>query len=124
MCEDYILGKQDKMPFDDEVVHETRPLEHVHLDLWEKARTPSWSGAVYMMLVSDGGMSMKFPLFLNNKTAATTLGAFEIWVAEAELQTGEWVMCVRIQRNESPALSGVRRGALLHARIHSVVSAS
>jgi hypothetical protein len=29
-----------------------------------------------MMLVSDGGTSMKFPLFLNNKTQETTLAAF------------------------------------------------
>ncbi|KAF7372370.1 Retrotransposon Ty1-copia subclass [Mycena venus] len=95
MCKDCILGKHDKMPFNDEVVHETKPLERVHLDLWGKARTPSWSGAVYMMLVSDGGTSMKFPLFLNNKTAAKTLAVFETWVTEAELQTGEWVLCVR-----------------------------
>ncbi|KAJ7734115.1 hypothetical protein B0H16DRAFT_1327775, partial [Mycena metata] len=47
MCEDCILGKQDKAPFNDEVVHETKPLERVHLDLWGKARTPSWSGALY-----------------------------------------------------------------------------
>jgi hypothetical protein len=80
LCEDCIFGKQDRMPFDDEVVHETEPLERVHLDLWGRTRTPSWSGAVYMMLVSDGGMSMKFPLFLNNKTQETTLAAFRDWV--------------------------------------------
>jgi hypothetical protein len=34
LCEDCIFGKQDRMPFDDEVVHETEPLERVHLDLW------------------------------------------------------------------------------------------
>jgi hypothetical protein len=51
MCEDCILGKQDKAPFDDFVVHETEPLERVHVDLWGQARTLSWSGAVYMMLV-------------------------------------------------------------------------
>lgn len=95
MCEDCIRGKQDKAPFNDEVFHETKPLERVHLDLWGKARTPSWSGAVYMMLVSDGGTSMKFPLFLNNKRKETTTGAFEAWVIEAEVQTGQRVQCVR-----------------------------
>jgi hypothetical protein len=55
MCKDCILGKQDKAPFNDGVVHETEPLEHVHVDLWGKAQTASWSGALYMMLVSDGG---------------------------------------------------------------------
>ncbi|KAJ6458838.1 hypothetical protein C8R47DRAFT_929245, partial [Mycena vitilis] len=89
MCKDCILGKQDKAPFNDEVVHETKPLERVHLDLWGKARTPSWSGAVYMMLVSDGGTSMKFPLFLTNKRKETIVEAFTMWVTEAELQTGE-----------------------------------
>jgi hypothetical protein len=33
LCEDCIFGKQDRMPFDDKVVHESEPLEHVHLDL-------------------------------------------------------------------------------------------
>ncbi|KAJ7040547.1 hypothetical protein C8F04DRAFT_905140, partial [Mycena alexandri] len=88
-CKDCIFGKQDRMPFDDEVVHETEPLERVALDLWGKARTPSWSGTVYMMLVSDGGTSMKFPIFLNNKRKETTLDALEEWVTEAELQTGK-----------------------------------
>ncbi|KAJ7248547.1 hypothetical protein B0H12DRAFT_1072598 [Mycena haematopus] len=48
MCEDCILGKQDKAPFDDVVVHETEPLERVHIDLWGQARTPSWSGAAFI----------------------------------------------------------------------------
>jgi hypothetical protein len=95
-CEDCILGKQDKMPFDDVVMHENTPLQRVHLDLWGKARTPSWGHAIYMMLVSDGGTSMKFPLFLTDKTAATTLNAFTIWLTEAELQTGERLRRVRI----------------------------
>jgi hypothetical protein len=49
-----------------------------------------------MMLVSDGGTSMKFPLFLNNKRKETTTEAFEAWVTEAEVQTGKRVKCVRI----------------------------
>jgi hypothetical protein len=84
------------MPFDDEVVHETEPLERVHLDLWGRARTPSWSGAVYMMLVSDGGTSMKFPLFLNDKTQETMLAAFRDWVTAAELQTSVCLKRFRI----------------------------
>jgi hypothetical protein len=97
-CEDCIFGKQDKMPFDDDVVHETRPLERVHLDLWGKARTPSWSGAIYMMLVADGGTSLKFPLFLNNKRQETSTAAFVEWVTEAEVQTGEVCQCVRFDQ--------------------------
>ncbi|CAK5276896.1 unnamed protein product [Mycena citricolor] len=83
MCKDCILGKQDKMPFDDEVVHEREPLERVHLDLWGRARTPSWGNAVYLMLILDGGTSMKFPVFLTNKRKETVLEAFSAWLREA-----------------------------------------
>jgi hypothetical protein len=48
-----------------------------------------------MMLVSDGGTSMKFPLFLNNKTKEASLAAFRDWVTAAELQTGKRLKCVR-----------------------------
>jgi hypothetical protein len=37
MCEDCVLGKQDKAPFDDVVTHETEPLERVHVNLWGQA---------------------------------------------------------------------------------------
>ncbi len=49
-----------------------------------------------MMLVSDGGASMKFPLFLNDKTKEKVLAAFRHWVTAAELQTGKRLKCVRV----------------------------
>jgi hypothetical protein len=94
MCEDCMLGKQDKALFDDVVVHKTELLERVHVDLWGQAQTPSWSGAVYMMLISDGGTSLKFPLFLTNKRKEMTTEVFETWVVEAEVQTGKRLRCV------------------------------
>jgi hypothetical protein len=94
MCEDCMLGKQDKALFDDVVVHKTELLERVHVDLWGQAQTPSWSGAVYMMLISDGGTSLKFPLFLTNKRKEMTTEVFEMWVVEAEVQTGKRLRCV------------------------------
>ncbi|CAK5279521.1 unnamed protein product [Mycena citricolor] len=87
MCQDCILGKQDRAPFDDEVVHKNNALERVHLDLWGRARTPSWGRAVYLLLISDGGTSMKFPVFLADKRKETVLKAFAAWVTEVEVQT-------------------------------------
>jgi hypothetical protein len=49
-----------------------------------------------MILVSDGGTSLKFPLFLNNKRKETTLDAFKVWLVEVEVQTGKCLKCVRI----------------------------
>ncbi|CAK5275203.1 unnamed protein product [Mycena citricolor] len=96
MCQDCILGKQDRAPFDDEVVHENNALERVHLDLWGRARTPSWGGAVYLLLISDGGTSMKFPVFLADKRKETVLKAFAAWVTEAEVQTERKLKVVRV----------------------------
>jgi hypothetical protein len=120
MCEDCILGKQDKAPFDDFVVHETEPLERVHVDLWGQARTPSWFGAVYMMLISDGGTSLKFPLFLTNKRKETTTEAFELWIIEAEVQTGKKLRHVRMDLggefdNDMFWAMCARRGILIEA---------
>jgi hypothetical protein len=128
LCEDCIFSKQDRMPYDDMVVHETEPLERVHLDLWGRARTPSWSGAVYMMLVSDGGTSMKFPLFLNNKTQETTLAAFREWVTAAELQTSKRLRRVRIdlgkEFNNGLFLSYCSAGGITVEKVPKVSSAA
>ncbi|CAK5264062.1 unnamed protein product [Mycena citricolor] len=96
MCQDCILGKQDRAPFDDKVVHENNALERVHLDLWGRARTPSWGGAVYLLLISDGGTSMKFPVFLADKRKETVLKAFAAWVTEVEVQTERKLKVVRV----------------------------
>ncbi|CAK5269034.1 unnamed protein product [Mycena citricolor] len=96
MCQDCILGKQDRAPFDDEVNHETYPLERVHLDLWGRARTLSWGQAVYLLLISDGGTSMKFPVFLPDKRKETVLKVFATWVIEAEVQTERRLKIVRV----------------------------
>ncbi|CAK5283655.1 unnamed protein product [Mycena citricolor] len=96
MCNDCILGKHDRTPFNDEVTHESEPLERVHLDLWGRARTPSWGHAVYLLLVSDGGTSMKFPLFLSDKRQETVLKAFSSWLTEAEVQTERKLKTLRV----------------------------
>ncbi|CAK5280773.1 unnamed protein product [Mycena citricolor] len=92
MCQDCILGKQDRMPFNDEVLHETEPLERVHLDLWGKSRTPSFGGAIYLFLISDGGTGMKFPVFIKE----TVLEAFSTWLVSAEVQTERKLKVVRV----------------------------
>ncbi|KAF7333549.1 Retrotransposon Ty1-copia subclass [Mycena sanguinolenta] len=77
-CEDCILGKQDRMPFDDDVVHEKEPLERVHLDLWGEGEDGELVGGS----VHDAGKE-------------TILDAFRTWALEAENQTGYRIKCVR-----------------------------
>jgi hypothetical protein len=48
------------------------------------------------MLVSDGGTSFKFPLFLTNKRKETITEVFEAWIVEAEVQTGKKLKRVRV----------------------------
>jgi hypothetical protein len=34
LCEDCVVGKATKHPFDAEVIHKVDPLERIHIDLW------------------------------------------------------------------------------------------
>lgn len=48
-----------------------------------------------MMLVSDGGTSMKFPMYLKTKTGQAVTDSFALFHVKAENQTGEKIKCVR-----------------------------
>lgn len=96
LCEDCIYGKMTRRPFDDDVTAESEPLERVHLDLWGKARTQSWSGAYYMLLISDSGTGIKTPFFLSTKNSVIITNKFEEYHLWAERQTGHKLRCARI----------------------------
>ncbi|KAF8823389.1 hypothetical protein HHX47_DHR10000136 [Lentinula edodes] len=95
-CELCIFGKSTHRPFDEKLTHETKVLEHIHLDLFGLTRTQSIGGAIWMFLATDGRSSVKAPSFLTNKQKETVLAAVHDWRTMAERQTGLKVLIFRI----------------------------
>jgi hypothetical protein len=89
LCENCVIGKATKHPFDAEVIHEVEPLDCVHINLWGPACTPSWSKSVYMMLACDSSTSLAFPIFLTKKNTDLTTNEFGKFHRMAENQTGK-----------------------------------
>lgn len=95
-CEDCIYGKHTARPYDEKFDKETEVLERAHMDIFVMTNTPSFGGAVYMMLVTDGASSVKHGYFLTHKSADVTLQALKDYVAEAETQTGKKLKRIRV----------------------------
>lgn len=94
-CEDCILARQTRRPFDVPTNPNVRPLELVAIDLWGPSRTQSVGGKVYMMNIVDSGTSFKHAVFLGDKSDDTTLKAFEEYRVMAENQTGQKIKALR-----------------------------
>jgi hypothetical protein len=95
-CEDCIYGKHTARPYDEKFEKEKDVLERAHMDIFVMTNTPSFGGAVYMMLITDGGSSVKHGYFLTHKSADATLQALKDYVAEAETQTGKKLKRIRV----------------------------
>ena len=86
-CEDCILRKQVACVYDEDVTPEDGVLKHVHIDMWGPASVKSVGGALYLMVIVDGGSAMKFSYPLSHKTTELTLQVFmEFHVAGRKLQ--------------------------------------
>lgn len=83
-CEDCIMGKHTRCPFNDNPAHETEVLERVYIDLWGPARTQSTRGKQYMMQAVDGKSTHTEGYYLAEKSAETTLEAFKSYHVMAE----------------------------------------
>ena len=88
-CEDCILGRQTRRPFDGETVKDLDPLELVAFDLWGPSRVQSVGGKLYMMIIVDAGTSYKYGAYLPDKSDRTTIMAFEAFWTSAETVTGK-----------------------------------
>jgi len=88
-CEDCILGRQTRRPFDGESDKDLDPLELVSFDLWGPSRIQSGGGKLYFMPVVDAGTSYKHGAFLSDKSDASTIAAFDAFRAKAESLTGQ-----------------------------------
>lgn len=63
-CEDCILGRQTRRPFDRETEKELDPLDLVSFDLWGPSQVQSAGGKVYLMIIVDAGTSHKYGAYL------------------------------------------------------------
>ena len=97
-CEDCILGRQTRRPFDGVTDKDLGPLDLVAFDLWGPSRTQSAGGRTYMMILVDAGTSYKYGAYLADKSDNTTLAVFEIFRAQAETLTGRKVRRLRTDR--------------------------
>ena len=87
-CEDCIVGRQTRCPFDGTTEKDLAPLDLVAFDLWGPSWVQSVRGKVYMMIIVDAGTSYKYGAYLSDKSDKTTLTAFENFRAMAETLTG------------------------------------
>ena len=97
-CEDCILGRQTRRPFDGETEKNLAPLDLVAFDLWGPSRVQSVGGKLYLMIIIDGGTSYKYGTYTSDKSDPTTLEAFEIFRVKAETVTGKKVRRLRTDR--------------------------
>ena len=86
-CEDCILGRQTRRPFDGETEKNLKPLDLIAFDLWGPSRVQSAGGKVYLMLIVDGGTSYKNGVYLSEKSDTTTISAFNDFCIKAETLT-------------------------------------
>ncbi|KAF5376302.1 hypothetical protein D9615_008480 [Tricholomella constricta] len=94
-CEDCIMGKQTRRPFDEEVTPESKPNQRVSFDLWGPAHIKTTNGKHYMMLGCDQGGAGVKGWFLADKTMETTGAVLEAYHVESERQTGKKLLAVR-----------------------------
>ena len=90
-CEDCILGRQTRRPFDGATEKDLAPLELVAFDLWGPSCVQSAGGKVYMMVIVDAGTSYKYGAYLSDKSDRTTIATFDIFRVNAETITGKKV---------------------------------
>lgn len=94
-CEDCIMGRQTRRPFDGATEKNLGVLDLVAFDLWGPSRVRSAGGKLYLMIVVDAGSSYKYGAFLADKSDPTVLGALDIFRNQAETLTGRKVRRLR-----------------------------
>lgn len=94
-CEDCIMGKHARRPFDAEIEPESAPYERVAFDVWGPARVQTTGGKTLMLIATDQGGAECAVWFLANKAAETTLACLETFDVRAENQWGWRVKIVR-----------------------------
>jgi Reverse transcriptase (RNA-dependent DNA polymerase)/GAG-pre-integrase domain/gag-polypeptide of LTR copia-type len=94
-CEDCILGRQTRRPFDGVTEKDIPPLDLVSFDLWGPSRVKSIGGKIFFMVIVDAGTSCKFGAYLPDKSDASTIEAFDEFRTKAETMTGRKIRRIR-----------------------------
>ena len=115
-CEDCVLGRQTRRPFDDTTEPSLDPLELVAFDLWGPSRVQSAGGKIYFMPIVDAGSSFKYGAYLSDKSDASTISAFDDFRAKAEALTGKKIRRLRTDRAYESTAWGeyCRKNAIIH----------
>lgn len=94
-CEDCLMAKQTRRPFDEPTDPNVEPLDLVATDLWGPSRVLSNGGKSYFMPIVDSGTSFKHGVFLADKSDETTIQAFDDYRIMAENQTNRRIRRLR-----------------------------
>ncbi|KAG5726156.1 hypothetical protein E4T56_gene2140, partial [Termitomyces sp. T112] len=94
-CEDCIMGKQVRRPFDAVVEPESKPFERVALDLWGPARVQTTGGKVWMMVATDQGGADCEAWYLAHKSKEASLFCLETYDLRVETQYSARIKVVR-----------------------------
>ena len=94
-CEDCVLGRQTRRPFDGVSERDVDPLSLVSFDLWGPSRVQSSGGKIYFMPILDAGTSYKYGAYLSDKSDLSTIAAFDNFRIEAESLTGRKIRRLR-----------------------------
>jgi hypothetical protein len=97
-CEDCILGRQTRRPFDGSTEKNLQPLELVSFDLWGPSRVQSGGGKTYFLPIIDGGTSFKHGAYLTDKSDSSTISAFNMFRSRAESVTGRKIQRLHTDR--------------------------
>ena len=97
-CEDCVLGRQTRRPFDHKSESALEVLKLVSFDLWGPSHLQSVGGKVYFMLIVDAGSSYKHGAYLRDKSDASTIEAFDVFRAKAEFLTGKKIQRLQTDR--------------------------
>lgn len=97
-CEDCILGRQTRRPFDGETEKDLEPLDLVSFDLWGPSRVQSAGGKLYLMMIVDAGASHKYGVYLQDKSDTSTIAGFDTFRTTAETLTGRKIRRLRTDR--------------------------
>jgi hypothetical protein len=97
-CEDCILGRQTRRPFDGETEKDLDPLDLVSFDLWGPSRVQSAGGKLYLMIIVDAGTSTKYGAYLQDKSDTSTLSSIDSFRTMAEALTGRRIRRLRTDR--------------------------
>ena len=102
--------------FDGKTEKDLKPLDLIAFDLWEPSCVQSAGGKSYMMIIVNGGMSYKHRVYLEDKSYATTISAFNTFCIKADTVTGRKVH--KLQTNWGFESAGWEEYCQTHRIIH------